>query len=244
MSAAPRIDELIARLPGAIRRGHTLSDPGQAAFLATGIEDLERAPGRGLRRGRLSELVGVGSAGGTSLAVRLAAATTAKAELVAWVDAADALDPQSMVAVGVDLERLLWIRPPGELAGFSAAEQLLVLGGFPLVVLDTGALRRASSLPWLRLSRAAERSRSALLVLRRRDPGRSTVRGMRGDCAGDPSDGAVGPLAAIRLELPPARALWDRRAGVPCLLDGLLARVDVKRNRGGSGDRRVPVPLR
>jgi len=51
------------------------------------------------------------------------------------VDAADAFDPRSAHAAGVDLPRLLWVRPRGFLGGLQAADRVLDAGGFALVVL-------------------------------------------------------------------------------------------------------------
>ncbi len=107
--------------------------------LATGIPELDAALGGGLPRGRLSELLASRSTGATSLALRACRAVTAeRGGLVAWVDAPDALDPGSAAAAGLDLERLLWVRPPDLGAALAATEAVLAMGGFPLVVLDAG----------------------------------------------------------------------------------------------------------
>lgn len=270
MPAALRLqelEELVVRLPGTVRRGLAPSDrAGETALLPTGIAALDRALGGGLPRGRLSEIRGCGSAGATSLAQRLTARVTASGDLAAWVDGADAFDPESAAAAGIELGRLLWVRPPDLLAAFSAAELLLSLGGFTLVVLDVGdgppplspssgrgrigggsqalpaarrpseqrrmegeALRPSSGrgrIVWIRLARAATRARSALVVL------------------GGAGESGTGSSAALRLELAPAEVVWDRAAGAPALLDGLVARIAVKRNRGFSGERELRIPLR
>jgi hypothetical protein len=69
--------------------------------------------GGGFPRGGLSEIAGPPSSGRTSLALALLAAATARGEVAALVDAADAFDPPSAEAAGVALARLLWVRPPG-----------------------------------------------------------------------------------------------------------------------------------
>ena len=133
------------------------------------------------------------------------------------------------------------------------------MGGFPLVLLDASAppyacrgivpascrsppgsrgegARRATHRMadalhvWLRLARAAARSRSALVVLQR-TPRRAGTRGAR--CAD--ASATAGSSAAVRLELEPLRVVWDRAGGAPTLLDGLVARIVVTRNRGGRG---------
>ena len=241
MSVALRLEELLARLPGTVRRGHAPpARAGRGEYLPTGIEPLDEALDGGIPRGRLSELRGSGSAGITSIALRIAAGAIDRGEWVAWVDAADAFDPAGSLGAGLDAESLLWVRPPDLRTALAATEQLLVLGGFALVVLDVSpplsrpeaepASRRgahpeggrarsreaarlaATSHPWVRLARAASRSSVALLALRR--------------------DGGESSAASLRLEMQPAEILWDRRHGAPALLEGLRARVLVRRRRG------------
>ena len=60
------------------------------------------------------------------------------------LDPADALDPLSVRAAGVDLSRLLWIRPTGRDAlkqALQAADMVLDAGGFAALVLDLAGQR-------------------------------------------------------------------------------------------------------
>ena len=87
---------------------------------STGDADLDAALGGGLRRGHLSEIVGVTSSGRSTLVARLLAAATARGEATAIVDTCDTWDPASAAAHGVALERVLWVRvraPRGAQAG-------------------------------------------------------------------------------------------------------------------------------
>ncbi len=70
------------------------------------------APGEGggLPRGQLSEMAGPHSSGRTTLLLQILAAATRRGEIAALVDTFDRLDLASVVAAGVDLDRLLWIR--------------------------------------------------------------------------------------------------------------------------------------
>ena len=63
-----------------------------------------------LPRGCLTEIVGPASSGRTSLLLSLLAQATARQEACALMDASDAFDPESAIAVGIDLKRLLWVR--------------------------------------------------------------------------------------------------------------------------------------
>ena len=81
---------------------------GQVAPAA--LTELDASLQGGLPRGQLSELVGSPSSGRTTLLLQVLAAATRRGEIVALVDTFDRLDLASVVAAGVDLDRVLWIR--------------------------------------------------------------------------------------------------------------------------------------
>src|SRR5215831_20634969 len=120
--------------------------------------------------GRLSEIVGPWSSGGTSLLLAMMARTTASGHHAALVDGADAFDPASAMAAGADLSRILWVKCGGHLRrSFSAADLLVRCPGFALVALDLGdaALIRQEPIPpalCLRLKIAAEQSETVLVL--------------------------------------------------------------------------------
>ena len=64
----------------------------------------------GLPRGCLTEICGPASSGRTTVLLAALAAATRRGEFCVLVDASDALDPHSVAAAGVELERLLWVR--------------------------------------------------------------------------------------------------------------------------------------
>jgi recombination protein RecA len=74
----------------------------------SGVGELDAVLGGGFPRGSLVELCGPASSGRTSLALSLLAQSTQEA--CAFVDVSDSLDPISLAAAGVELQRLLWIR--------------------------------------------------------------------------------------------------------------------------------------
>ncbi len=232
---------------------------GEGGRLSTGYSEIDDLLGGGVPRGRLSEVVGRGSVGTTSLAQRLLASVTTDENFAAWIDVADAFDPASASAAGVALHRLLWVRPPDLVAAFAATEILLATGGFALVFLDTGPVRGAlgpktrqgrprprgqaaggqkgrrmlaAPQTWLRLARAAEQSRTALVVL----PGAGSA---KEGCLG-----LAGSAAGVRLELSPVQAVWEGTPGAPLLLEGLVSRIDVTRNRGPQARRQRSRQMR
>jgi RecA/RadA recombinase len=236
----PLAADLLAHLPGTVQRGHTSLEREER--LATGYAELDAVLSGGLPRGWLSEVVSRSSSGATSLAHRLLAEVTSRANFAAWVDAANAFDPTSAEAAGAEFQRLLWVRPPDAAAAVAATELLAAMGGFALVLLDAarpspgsgtkprramarGERMLAAPQTWMRLARAAARSQTALVVL-----------------AG-PATRVIGAATGVRLELSRTEVMWDGASGAPTLLDGLVARVDVKRCRGLGGERQVQIRL-
>lgn len=97
------------RIPGALTpRPRTIRD-----VATTGIPELDTLLQGGLPVGAITELVGPQCSGRTTLALAFLAEQTIAGKVVAWVDASDALDPESAAAAGVDLSRQLWVRCGG-----------------------------------------------------------------------------------------------------------------------------------
>jgi NAD(P)H-dependent FMN reductase len=187
---------------------------GEGAF-PTAVPVLDRLLDGGLPRGQLVELVGSRTSGRFSLLLAALAAVTGMGEAAALVDLGDGLDPETASGLGVDLERLLWVRP-ARLKEALAATEMLIDGGFPLVALDLGAppVRggRGVEAAWLRLARAARAHDAALLV-------------------GSPYR-VSGTAAATVLKASPGRAAWQGGGVSPCLLDGFGSRVELEKCRG------------
>ncbi|MGD9252851.1 MAG: hypothetical protein PVG92_02830 [Holophagae bacterium] len=134
--------------------------------LPTSSTGLDRLLAGGLPKGRMVEYVGRGSCGRFASLLAALRAVTGAGEVAALVDQGEQLDPQSAAALGVDLERVLWVRPRQTGDSLAAAE-LLLHTGFPLVALDLGlppVRGRAPLAAWLRLSRAAATHGAVVLV--------------------------------------------------------------------------------
>ncbi len=97
---------LADRIPSALTPAPQIIRP----TAPTGIAVLDDALGGGLSIGVITELTGPECSGRTSLALSFIAGLTQAARVCAWVDVSDALHPESAAAIGVDLNRLLWIR--------------------------------------------------------------------------------------------------------------------------------------
>jgi recombination protein RecA len=111
----------LARVQSAIRNQKSKIPPARVTpasqldirpapeMVSCGIPALDALTG-GLPRGCLTEICGPASSGRTTVLLAALAAATRRGEFCVVVDASDVLDPQSAVAAGVDLSRLLWVR--------------------------------------------------------------------------------------------------------------------------------------
>jgi protein ImuA len=167
---------VLARLRDEIRRIERR--PGRrGGVVASGLPFVDAAlPGGGFPRGALAELAGGPASGKTAVALALFAELGA-GELAAYVDGRGELYPPAAAARGVDLARLLVVRPaegpaarhrgarperapPDRVrASLWAAEALLASGAFAAVAVDVPvprAVRGADAIA-RRLQAAAER---------------------------------------------------------------------------------------
>jgi len=180
-----------------------------AELRPAGVVEIDATFG-GLPQGCLTEICGPASSGRTSLMLAAMAAAGGRGDVCALVDASDALDLASAAAVGVHLDRLLWVRCGGNAEhALKAADLLVQGGGFGLVVMDLAdipiaAARRISLTSWFRLRRAVEHTPTALLVIGRQPLAKT--------------------CASLVLELRRERADWSGVPGCSRLLRGIRVR--------------------
>jgi hypothetical protein len=226
--SACAIETLLRDLGPRLRRGEAPEDRLEPC--PTGLPGLDQLLDGGFPRGSLSEIAGPVSSGRTSLAQALLAHTTRSGAVAAVIDPADAFDPLSAAQAGIDLGRLLWVRPPRLRAALRSTERLLQAGGFALVLLDLAIQSRSLGSPrpalaripspgdldiplasWMRLTRAAAASRTALVVIAARR--------------------CTGTAAQLAIETEPA---GSRFTGAPTLLEGITVEATVVRSRTGA----------
>ena len=97
---------LADRIPSALTPAPRVIRP----VMATGVGAVDEVLGGGLPVGALTEMIGAECSGRTALALSFVAQVMRAEKVCAWVDASDALSPESAAACGVDLARLLWVR--------------------------------------------------------------------------------------------------------------------------------------
>jgi hypothetical protein len=203
----------------------------------TGVGPIDDLLGGGFPRGQLSEVYGPPSSGRTALVFSLVARSTSAGALVAWVDAADRLDPASAGAAGIDLQRLLWLRGTrsgrGLAESVAAAATLLGCGLFEAVVLDIVGtagrdLLRLPDSTWVRFQRTVRDTPTAFVLLAPAHTARSAggislelkAGGARWSGAPGPGRLLRGLQSEARLVSPPfARTAHVALAAVPSHLD-------------------------
>jgi hypothetical protein len=236
-ASAPKLLDL-AR----IMRGHELARKDQR--LSSGLVPLDHLLAGGLPRGRITEIATHGF-GWMNIATVFVAAVTRRGEAAAWIDPANAFDPVSMAAAGIDLERVLWVAadsvsistslrygamssPPARQhwATCQAAELVLNISGFGLMMVDlSGCNYPLAQNAALRLARQAERSGTAVLVAIPQRIG--------------------GTFAALSLAVTCIDTFFTRSAGGgPVTFDGFALAVTVTRNKLGPSGQRVVIEAR
>jgi recA bacterial DNA recombination protein len=204
-------------LPQALRQAHdlephcTLFDPSLARKLSTGSEPLDRLLAGGLPPGETVEVYGQRSGGRFSMALTALAMATAGGRCAALVDLGDGLDPQSAAAVGVDLGRLLWVRPRRLDQALASAEALLA-SGVPLVVVDLGIPPipggRGDEDAWRRLARTAREQGVTLWIS-------SPFR-------------VAAEAAGVAVEAFEPSVAWRRHGATARILGGLSSRLELR----------------
>lgn len=225
------LEALLVDLGSQIQKGSARAVADAPRWQPTGVAPLDRLLGGGFPIGRLSEICGptevspgapraavAPSSGRTAVAQALVAEALASGVLAAWIDLADAFDPDSALetirARGDEdgtLDRLLWVRARDENEALRACERVMRTEGFELVVFDLFRLEgrpAPKDVTWLRLARLAAGTRTTLVAL---------------------SDApSTGSRAELVLEMRPRRVGWSEP---PHLLESIETEAVLRRHR-------------
>jgi protein ImuA len=180
MGAATRQQEVLEDLRRQIRRIER-RPARREGFLASGRPEVDALlPGGGFPLGALSVLSGGPASGKTGVVLSALHEAQADRALAAFVDGRGELYPPAALALGVDLARLLIVRPErgpargdrgardAALPGLWAAEVLLASGAFAAVAVDVplrGLPASRAEAMLRRLRAAAEKGGAAALLL-------------------------------------------------------------------------------
>lgn len=176
--------------------------------LPTGVAELDRIlPAGGLPRGRLS--IWMPGLGGAAVLRATCAQTVARGERAAWVDGVGRAAPS------VEWGSVLLARPKSEKEALECTEELLLSGGFALVVRSGKGSERSDR---VRLCKAAREGGCALVEVSRnahmaalRIEGKMSARNFRWRCnaLGEPTE-----VESVSLQLRVMAGGWDRESEV------------------------------
>ena len=108
--------------------------------ISTGALSLDIAlGGRGLPRGRITEIFGPESSGKTTVALHTIANAQRQGGVAAFIDAEHSLDPSWAKRIGVDLEGLLVSQPSNGEEALKIAEMLVKSNAVDIIVIDSVA---------------------------------------------------------------------------------------------------------
>ena len=198
--------------------------PPEAGF-STGIGALDQATGfDGIPRGRLSELTGPPGSGALTLGWRVLGAAQDSGGLAAYVDLPGTIAPTADVAMGLDLSRLVVVRPPDAETALHAAATLLRSDAFEAVLLDLERARPRGN-RWSQLADLAGRGAAGLVVV---------------TAAGSSRVAGLPYLASLRLGVACREWHWQRSrlTQVPM---GLTLEVRVLKSRSNTGVQQLVI---
>ena len=169
-----KLDAVVARLqlqygPTAIRRAAPKAE--LIARISTTFADLDAALAGGLPHGRVSEILGQATSGKVTLAAKtLAVAQQERDALVGWLDLPRTCDPDYLHRCGLDLDRLLVVRPRDGADALAIALHLVESNTLAALVFDgTVNLARVDSAivsgSLERLATAVTRTQTAVIFL-------------------------------------------------------------------------------
>jgi recombination protein RecA len=216
----------------AIRRLSDQDPAGLASILSTGLADLDNALGiGGIPRGRITELLGTGSAGQGSLAASLAAQAQKRGDQVVYVDAAHQADLSLLTHWGVELKNLCMLRPLHKATALEMTRDLFVEGNVDLILFDrfepTDPSFESIDQMLSEVTPLLGRSSSTLVFL------------TRAEDASYPPGRALPYFSSVRLSC--EHVGWIHGSAT---IEGVVARVTVVKNKLGPPRRMAELSLR
>jgi RecA/RadA recombinase len=205
---------------------HAKAAPARAGWSA-GIPDLDRALGPiGVPQGRITEFFGDISCGKTTLVYALLAACTGRGDIGAYVDPDKTLFAPAAHAAGIDLTRLIVVRPSEAPSLRRAVDALVRSGACAVTVLDGWSAEALQSHHYARLAAHAEKNGTSLVVL------------SRGGCQ------PLASFASLRIHLRGISPLWQAGSDGGAQLHGYRIALDVAKSKFGAPGKSASFDVR
>lgn len=207
--------------------------------LATGFPALDAALSGGIPYGRITEFVGIPTSGIVTLALKLIASIQAQGKTAVYLDTLYTFDPDYAHRCGIDLGRLLLVRPYNSQQAVVMLPELIFNGGLDLLVLDMPLAEQNQpgqqerlSLAYGRLLALLSKSGCALLVLTALPPSSESA------LVSYPTEAALPFYASLRLLLQKERWLFQRQD-----VKGYALTVQVIKNKLGPLNQSIPLTI-
>jgi recombination protein RecA len=209
----------------------------------TGFPQLDEALGiGGLPRGRISEIVGAPTSGLATIALKIVASAQKQAGTAIYVDPERTFDPDYAARCGLQLSRLVLVRPYDMRQALSIVQDFILGGDVNILVFDTPFDLLSEPQPAQVLATALGRliaplgrTSCTLLFLTSLPPGSS----FPGDpVAGYPNNSTLPHYAAVRLFIQRERWIYRQRD-----IRGYQAQVVVAKNKLAPAGKQVSVSI-
>jgi len=195
----------------------------QTAAISSGFFALDAVlSAGGIPYGGLTELAGVPTSGMTTLAHHIIAGAHHTGDPAVYLDPNGTFDPDYAVRCGVDLDRLLLVRPSDAAQAILIARDCVRTGSVALVVLDLVGLPVRGVKPLEHLRDSLIRSRCAALILH-----------------SQPFPSTLDVFFQVRLRI--ERAGWLTQGRDVC---GYQTQITVVKDKSREGERRVMLDIR
>jgi len=223
-----------------LHKASAAAPPAESPRVATGFPVLDQALGiGGIPRGRVTELLGIPTAGMATLALRITAHAQANGDQAAWIDVDYTFDPHYAARCGVELGRLLLVRPHSGREALEITRDLVASGGVGVLVFESvsrllGEAHGAQAMSGVlrRLTGPLAGSPCALIFLTPLYFGNAASK------HNYPGGFALPHYAAVRLLI--ERERWLRRHRD---IRGCQARVSVLKNKLGPAGQQVTIAI-
>jgi recombination protein RecA len=226
--------------PKALRQWREAAPADSISHIPTGFQSLDKAIGiGGLPRGRITELLGAPTSGMATLALKVLASAQSQHDMAAYVDLSYTFDPDYAARCGVQVDRLLLVRPHTGSEALEILYALIASRSVGVLVLDSVSYLIAEAHGPQVISAALRRLVS---VLTESPCAAIFLTPLHfGDAASTdnyPSGFALPHYAAIRLLI--EKEQWIRKRHD---VRGYRARVTVLKNKLGASGKNVSISI-